>query len=472
MKALVFSLAVLATSLLAGGADSPATPPPPSRPRPLQLPAIYSTSLPNGVKVEIVEDHRIPLVTLRLGVPAGSVRDAAGEEGIAAATASLLTEGTTHLSSAEIARKAATLGASVEASAGPDDLIVRGRTLSENFDEFVSLFAEIVLHPSFPESEIDIFRANALEELKLEKSQPSFLLRQRLSAILFGPHPYARIAPTEASLKSLDRQRVQTFYSRYLTPAGSVLVVYGDVSKEKGEARIRDLFSSWNTAAPPKESLPQPPSRTGPTVALVDRPGSVQAAIGTAELAPTMRSSEYFPLLEAANILGGGTASRLFLGIREKKGYTYDPSTQYQAERKDYGILGSYCTARTDVAIPAVGGIFEEMQALGSREPSAEELRHTKEYLNGTFAMSLTTQAGVSDRLLRMALLSLPPDWLKDYRDRVSAVTATAVREASRKTIDAGHPLLVVVGDAKALKAGLTKYGPVTVYDTSGNVEK
>ena len=465
--ALIFSMSAASAGFAASPApDADATPPPASAPRKLELPKISRSRLANGLALEIVEDHRIPLVTVRLGLPAGSVRDAAGEEGTAEAVAASLTDGVPGLTSAQIAEKVAALGASLDASASSDAATVSGSVLSENFETFFRLFSRVVVEPSFPAGELEIYRDNAVQRLTLAHTQPAFLAQERLSAILFGAHPYARVA-TEASLKSLTRDRVEKFYRSYYRPAGAVLVLYGDVTPAAARALAEKSFAEWKGAPPAGGSFPPLPRRSGRTVALVDRPGSVQARIVIGSVAPTEKSPVYFPLQLANNVFGGGSASRLFMDIREKRGYTYDPDSSFST-RKQYGTFVADCTVRNDVAIPAVGVFFDLFDSSAKTPPSAEELDHSKTFLNGIFALRLATQSGVANQLLRIALFGLPADWLETYRAKIAAVTPAEAASATKTYIDAPNPVLVVVGDAKLLKEGLAKYGKVAVYDTEG----
>ncbi len=460
-------LTLLTASLALGSPDSDATPPGPSAPRKLELPRIERSRLGNGLTLEIVEDHRIPLVTIRLGLPAGSAADAKGEEGTAEAAASSLTDGAPGLSSARIAERVASLGASLDSSASSDAATISGSVLAENFEAYFELFSKVALSPTFPASELEIYKANEIQKLTLAHTQPSFLAQERLSAILFGSHPYARVSATEASLKSLTRERVEAFYRAHYVPGGAVLVLYGDVVPAAARKLVEKAFSGWKGSPPPAAKFPAPPDRPERTVALVDRPGSVQARIVFGTIAPTEESPAYFPLTVANNIFGGGSASRLFLEIREKKGYTYDPDSSF-SHRKQYGTFTADCTARTDVAVPAVGVFFDLFDSSAKNPPTAEELDHSKAYLNGIFALRLATQSGVAAQLLGIELFGLPKDWLATYRAKIAAVTPAEAASATKRYIDVPNPALVVVGDAKVLKEGLSKYGAVEVFDTDG----
>jgi predicted Zn-dependent peptidase len=246
-----------------------------------------------------------------------------------------------------------------------------------------------------------------------------------------------------------------------------VLVVYGDVTPAAARALVEKAFAGWKGESPAGETFPPLPARPGRSVALVDRPGSVQARIVIGSVAPTEKSPVYFPLQVANNIFGGGSASRLFLDIREKKGYTYDPDSTFST-RKQYGTFVADCTARNDVAIPAVGVFFDLFDSSAKTPPTADELDHSKTFLNGIFALRLATQSGVANQLLRIELFGLPSDWLETYRAKIAAVTPAEVASATKSYIDAPNPALVVVGDAKLLKEGLPKYGSVEMFDAEG----
>jgi len=195
---------------------------------------------------------------------------------------------------------------------------------------------------------------------------------------------------------------------------------------------------------------------------LIDRPGSDQADIRIGSLAVRRASPDFTPLLVANAILGAGTSSRLFLNVREKKGYAYDVSSSLAA-LKQYGTFFGATETRNEVCAQAITEILAEFDRMRNEKVAPDELQNAKNYIIGNFSLLLSTQAGLADQILRARLLGLDADFLETIRSRVDAVTADQVTAAARAYILTDHPAIVVVGDAARLKKSLESLAPVVV---------
>jgi zinc protease len=235
------------------------------------------------------------------------------------------------------------------------------------------------------------------------------------------------------------------------------------------ESRARKILGEWKTQGAGSKSIGAAdfPRATERRIYLVDRPGSDQADFRIGALAPKRSSPDYFPLLVANSILGAGTGSRLFLNIREQKGYAYDVYSSVGALREAGTFFGGAET-RTEVAARAIREMIIEFERLGSVKVGPRELQDAKNYLNGLFSLALSTQGGVAERITQTRMLDLGRDYLEAYRSRIEAVTVEQVQEAARKYISIDHPVIVVVGDASKLARELRAIGPVEVFDIEG----
>ncbi|MGA9770769.1 MAG: pitrilysin family protein, partial [Blastocatellia bacterium] len=219
----------------------------------------------------------------------------------------------------------------------------------------------------------------------------------------------------------------------------------------------------------PASVPPRPPARH---VYLIDRPGSEQADFRVGNLAVARSDADYFPLLVANAVLGGErTGSRLFMNLREQKGYTYDVYSAVSAQKRGGTFFGGSAT-RTEVTLLAIQEMIVEFSRLRDEEVSAQELQNAKNYLTGSFSISLSTEGGIADEILQIRLLGLSADYLKTYRARIEAVTAIDVQRVARKYILIDRPTIVVVGDAAKLKEALPVLGPITVLKARGNLKK
>ncbi len=446
-------------------------PPKPAPASPFQLPALREVKLENGLALVMIENHRVPIVTMTLGIAVGSVNDPPDQTGLAEATASLLNEGAGNRTSEQLAREIETLGGQLVASANDDYTEVYASVVSENLEPMLDLFGDVVLRPTFPDAEVALYKKNRVEALTVQRQEPSFLVSERFNFAVYGSHPYAISAPTPAAVEAIDRAKIKGFYQANYLPAGSVLVITGDFQAARIEAKLRAMFSEWKASTNTAEKISRMPEQTKRRIFLIDRPGSEQADFRIGNLGLARFDEDYFALLVANAILGDGTGSRLFLNLREKKGYTYDVSSATRAQRMSGTFFGSSET-RTAVTLPAIREMLLEFERIRREKVTEKDLQNAKNYLNGGFSLSLSTQGGVTNAIVQTRMLGLAPDYLERYRERIEAVTAEQVQAVARKYIRTDTATIVVVGDAVKLRRPLSILGNIEVFDVEGRRKK
>ena len=427
-----------------------------------KLPAVFETRLPNGLTVLLVEDKRFPVVTARRGFEAGAKYDPPELRGLSETAGALLTEGTTHRIARQIAEEAASIGGSLHADSSADSFVLAASALSENLPRMLELMADVARNADFPEEEVALRKQNRKQELLAQRADAGFLADEKFSEVVFSPHPYSRQDPTPESIDRLDRAALADFCDRYLVPANAVLVLLGALPERKQaldliEARFGD-WASRETPAAPAAQFPAP----GRSVTLVDRPGSVQADLRIGRLAVTRTDPDYFPLLVANTILGGGASSRLFANVREKMGYAYDVHSAAMP-LKDSGTFSVATQVRNEVLVTAIQALLAEMREIATKDVSADELATAKNYLCGVFVMRLETQDGLASQLAAAKLLGLPLDYLEKYTARVRAVDAAAIRSVAARYISPDAAVLVAVGAAAEISEQLETFGEVSI---------
>jgi zinc protease len=442
-------------------------PPRPATTRPFRLPVSREARLDNGLTLILIEDRRTPMVTLDVGIPVGGANDPADQPGLAEATAELITEGAGSLTSEQLAREVESLGGRLFSSAGDDYTEVGGAVVSENAERMVEIIGDVLMRPTFPAGEVALYKNNRVQNLAVQRQDPAFLLSEHFNRIIYGAHPYGVSAPTPESVASMDRAKVEGFYKAHYTPAGSVMVMVGDFDAARMEARARAVFGGWRAPAAGETKFPAIDERKALRVYLIDRPGSEQSDFRIGNLATARSGAGYFPLLVANTILGGGTSSRLFLNIREQKGYSYDVYSAVHAPLQRGTFFGGAQT-RTETTLAAIKEMLAEFGRMRRLRVTAADLQNAKNYLNGVFSLVLSTQGGVADQIVQSRMLGLGKDYLSSYRARIESVTAADVQEAARTFILTDRPAIVVVGDAARLKKGLLTLGPVEVFDIDG----
>jgi zinc protease len=442
-------------------------PPAPAPASPFKLPDLREIKLDNGLALVLIENHRVPMVSISLGIPVGGVNDPAGQAGLSEAVASLLNDGAGNRSSLQLARAIETLGGQLSVSANDDYTEIYGSVIAENLESMLELFGDVILRPTFPEEEVTLYKKNRVEGLMVQRQEPSFLVSERFNLAIYDSHPYAVTAPKPETVETLTRAKIESFYKTYYAPNGSTLVITGDFDGAKIEAQLRTIFGGWKAATNAAQKLPELAEQSKRRIYLIDRPGSEQADFRIGNLAIAHSDKDYFALLVANAILGDGTGSRLFLNIREKKGYTYDVSSAAHAPRLRGTFFGSSET-RNEVTLPAIREILAEFERMRNEKVSEKDLQNAKNYLNGGFSLSLSTQGGVTNAIVLTHMMGLAPDYLEQYRERIAAVTAEQVKEVARKYIRTDAPTIVVVGDATKLRKPLATLGTLEIFDVEG----
>lgn len=447
--------------------NPPASPPP----RPFKLPTITSYKLDNGLQVQLIEDHRVPFLTVALGIKAGSALEPKEKLGLAEMTANMLNEGTTTKKSKEIADETDFIGGGLKAVSDFDFTIVSGSALSKYSDRLVDLLSDIVFHPTFPEEELKLAKTNLTQALAMKRSEPDFLVEERFNKVVFGDHPYSVVAPTPTTIENIARHDLQEFHDSHYLPNEATLVIVGDFDAAHLKQQIESKFGTaiWKSGTMPIANMPQLPKQSGRKIYLVDRPGSVQSSIKLGNVAINKTDPDYFPVQVANQILGGAAHSRLFLNIREQKGYTYGAYSSVAAHRQP-GPFAAEAEVRTEVTAPSLEEFLYELNRIRDVKVTDKELKDAKTYIVGSFQLGLETQAGLAQRLLELKLYDLPDNYLETYADKVMAVTPEQIRKVARKVIDNNNIVISIVGDAAKIKQDLQYFAPVEVYDTTGKL--
>jgi predicted Zn-dependent peptidase len=323
----------------------------------------------------------------------------------------------------------------------------------------LDILAEMLLRPTFPEAEIKLYKKNRLQELVVQRQDPAFLGSEHFYRIVYGRHPYSSLAPSGRTIAALSRASIEAFYRSHYSPEGSIIAVVGHFDLAAIESKLRDLFGNWRPIGRPRRRIPDPPAPSR-SIYLIDRPGSEQADIRIGNLAVARSHEDYFPLLLANAVLGAGASSRLFLSLREQKGYAYDVSSAVSSLRLA-GTFSASTQTRTEAALPAIRAMLGEFERLTNEKVSAEELRAAKNLLGGAFWLLLSTQGGIAEQIVSAHMLGLAPDYLESYRSKIESVSAEQLQQAAQKYILTDRFALVVVGDAAQLGRDLSQLGRV-----------
>ncbi len=437
-------------------------------PVPFNIPQAFQTTLPNGLRVVIFEDSRLPLVSYRLAFMSGDVHDPSDAVGLTSGMAAMLTEGTENYSSLALAEKIERLGASISASSSDDFTVIAASALALYNSEILHLMSEIVFRPTFPADELDLYKRNTIENLKFQRSQPNFLASEQTARLLYGEHPYSRVSPTATDVEKLSSEALSRFHNHRFIPNNAVLIAVGDIERDSLLREIEEHFGDWGQGTAPESTFSVPPSRDRATLTIVDRTGSAQSNIVLANLALNRNDPDYFAVLVMNQVLGAGASSRVFMNLREEKGYTYGAYTRVDA-KKLAGDFEATAEVRTAVTGDSLKEFFYELNRIRDDKVSDSELADAKNFLTGVFPIRAETQEGLTNLIVSQELYNLPKDYLQTYRDHVNAVTVAEVQRVAKKYISADRMAIVVVGDAEEIIPQATPYAAdIEIFDIDG----
>jgi len=445
--------------------------PAPLAPVAFNIPQPFETTLANGLKLVIFEDKKLPLVSFRLIFRAGGIHEPADAVGLNSAVASMLSEGTESYSSKQLAEEIERLGASLSASSGSDNTSLSASSLTLYASDILRLMAEMILKPTFPEEELDLYRRNTIEHLKMQRSEAGFLADEQVSRIIFGKHPYSKVSPTAEDIEKITREKLIEHQAQTFIPNNAVFVIVGDVDKDDLIAEIEDKFGEWESGEVADFAFDAMPRRAEKTLTIVDRKGSAQSNIVLANPAIERNHEDYFRALLMNQILGAGASSRLFMNLREEKGYTYGAYSKFDMRRLA-GAFEATAEVRTSVTGDSLKEFFYELNRIRDEKVSEEELQDAKNFLAGVFPIRAETQEGLTGLIVQQKIYDLPADYLETYRDKINEITVEDVATAAQKYVQPEQMAIVIVGDAEDILPQAKDYAAnVEIFDTEGNLQ-
>lgn len=434
------------------------TPPEGGQPKDFTLPQKTTFKLDNGLKVTMVEYGTLPKVSVRLVVRAGNVNEAQDQVWLADLTGDMLKEGTATRSAQDIARQAADMGGTVEVATGSDQSYIGGDVLSEFAPQMVSLIADIVQHPSFPESSLERLKRDYIRRLNISRTQAQSLAMEKFLAALYPDHPYGRAFPSEEMLKSYDLDAVKQFFNKNYGARRAHIFVVGMFDAGKTKKAIQKAFGSWRKGSPPAINIPTPVSRR--RTFLIDRPGAPQSTIymGLPVIDPS--KPDYIPLLVTNALLGGSFSSRITSNIREDKGYTYSPHSSVTSHYRT-AFWAEMADVTTQFTGASISEILKEINRLRQEPPGADELRAIQNYMAGTFVLRNSSRRGIIGQLAFLDLHGLDDSYLTGYVKHLYSVTPEQVQRMAQNYIRPADMTTVIVGDKKVVRKQVKKFGPI-----------
>ena len=436
--------------------------PVPGSPRAYAFPAVSTHRLDNGLTIMVADLPGRPLVSASLVIPSGAADEPASDGGATVLAARALSEGTERYDAIGLIEASERLGASLHAEAGWDALSAGVDVPADRLEPALELLAEMLLHPTFPASEVERLRDERLNDLLQAKADP----RRRADEAFIGSiyaqsSPYHRPAGgTEATVAGLTSDHLRRAYERGLDPADATIVVAGELTGQDVPAIVDRLFGGW-TAAPgaqPRGSIDDGGAATGRHVRVVHRPGSVQTEFRIGHPGLPRRIPDFHAVAVMSAILGGLFNSRLNMKLREEKGYTYGAGAGFDM-RRAAGPFSARAAVNTEVTLPAIVDTLTELERMRDTRVTDAELASARDFLVGVFPLRFETAGAVAGALAGLAVHGLPLDELIDYRARIEAVDVDAIARAAATHLHLDDAAIVMVGDVDAFGSDLEAAG-------------
>lgn len=436
----------------------------------MSLPKIERATLDNGLRILVVEHRELPVVQVQLLIRSGADADIAEKAGVASLTADMLDEGTKTRTSLQIADQLDFIGASAATYANYDASIGSLLTLKEHLSNAMDIFSDVILNPTFPEKEFERLKSELLTDLLAQKVRPDVIAGNIFNSKLFGAqHPYSQsVDGSDESVKNISLNDLKEFYNNYYAPNNASLIIVGDISKTEAVAVVKQFFGNWKKKNIPPLKLFNPQISTENRIYLVNKDNAPQSQIRLGNIGIERRSPDFY----AVNILNqiiGATNGRLFLNLREAKGYTYGAYANFSM-RKSAGPFTAYSGVKTEVTDSALIEFFKEINRIRDELVPDAEFELYKTAVIQRLPRIFETPAQIAGQLMALELFNLPDDFFSTLVEKYKAITPADIQRVAKKYLHPTNLTVVVVGDVKNIKEKIEKlgFGKIILCDETG----
>jgi zinc protease len=448
--------ALAAPAFAIGGVD---TPPAPSAPHEVAFSQPKETKLANGLRVIVVERPGLPLLAAEVLIRNGAEVDPKNLPGTASMTGSLLTKGTETMTAPQIASTIESLGGSVDSGAYWDGSRATVVVMSDKAEPALQILADIVLHPTFKDDEIDRLKNQTLDGLRVAMRQPGALAQFVMNRALFGDSPYGHShAGTLETVPTIKRDDIVKLYQTYYVPENAALILSGNLTLEQGQRWAEQFFGSWKGSMPAPNSVPATTNEWKPSNFVIDMPEAGQAAVLLARPGLKRSSPDYYAGILANTALGNGFVSRLNREIRIKRGLSYGARSSLDS-RRDVGPFSTMAQTKNESAAEVATLMQVELKKMKTEPVKDAELKSRQAKLTGDYARSLESNGGFVGKISAMITYDLPLDTLNKFIPRINALTSEDVTAFAAKYFDTPQSLLII-GKASAFIEPLKKDFP------------
>ena len=427
---------------------------------PLKVPDPTEITLSNGMKVLLLEDHELPLISGAALIRTGNLFDPPDKRGLAGLTGEVLRSGGTKTRTGDqLDQDLENVAASIESQIGETNGTLSFSCLKENTDQVLALFRDLLTGPEFRQDKVDLSKTQSRSEISRRNDDPSGIAEREFSDIVYGRNNPYGWSIEYADIDNIQRDDLLRFYHRYYFPANITIEIIGDFSTADMKAKLEQVLGSWQYTQPAVPAFPKVEEKAAPGVYLASKDDTTQTFFHVGELGGELRDKDYPALEVAGEILGGGFSSRLFQSVRTKHGWAYNISANWAANYDHPGtfqISGSTQSAHTVDTLKAIG---DELEKIRTTEVSDEELQTAKDTVLNGFVFNFDRPSKTINRLMIYQYYGYPKDFIFQYQKAIAAVTKADVLRVAQQHFQPKNLSYVAVGNPKDFGTPLASLG-------------
>ena len=432
----------------------------------LKLPEIKPSFLTNGLGVAVIHRDDLPVISLKVIIFAGESPSLRELPGMATLTANMLSRGVSYLTSSQIEEIIESVGGNFSIYTYPDYSVFSFTFLEEFLDNALDLMSKMMLRPTFLRREIENIKRIMYYDLREKNKDPEFVAERQLGRLLFRNHPYKKSTFNEDVIKNLNQKALVSFYDRYYRPNNSLFVLTGNLNLQTAIRKVSRYFSTWRRKELEHPSFPPLKPYDKEKICLIDLPEAKDSTIYLGNIVSPLSGQDVFPFIVLNQVLGGTHTSRLFMNLRESKGYAYYAFSELDFF-KNCSVFFVKAKVRPEVTYSSIKEILQEIDKITKEEIPSSEIEQAKSYLIGNFPLQIQTFDKLSSRVSEIKALDLGEEHWSKYYENIMLVSSERVFETARK-YPLLTPVVVIVGDKNIIIDHIQEFEEVFVYDNKG----
>ncbi len=432
----------------------------------LKLPEIESQILSNGLEISVIRLTKIPVISLQLIIFSGESTSPDSLPGLATFTSKMLNRGSLNLSFSEIEKTIDFIGGEFSVQTFPDYTVFSLFFLEEYLDTALELLSQMLLQPTFPKQGIENVKRNMFYEIASKRNNPEFAGKKLLYQILFKDHTYRKILFNDDIIKKYSLKNIQMFFNKFYCPNNAHLVLVGNLSISTASSKVSHYLKAWKKQNTEKYHFPPPKPLEKTKICFINIPGLKDALIFSGSSLPPKTHPDYFSLIVLNQVLGGTPMSRLFMNLRESKGFAYRAFSEMEFY-KSCGIFYIKARVRPDVIHSSVLESLNEIRRISAQRIPSHEIEQAKSYLIGNFPLAIQRYNELASRISEIKALNLNEGHFHKFNENIMNIDSQIVFKSAYNNL-LHPPIIIIVGDQNSIIDELLKFKNVEVYDNSG----